>query len=127
MKPLFRKIVTLLFLAGSITPFAFAENIDSIAFVDRARELHKTFYSVDTHTDTPYWFYKEGYDVSRREENQINLPKMEEGGLDAVFLAAFVSQKERDEAGLSAATEKANGLISTIYRQVERKIGRAHV
>lgn len=120
MKQLLLSTITAFSLFGGSMTTIKAENVDSVQYINRARELHQNFYSIDTHTDTPYWFNKEGYSVAKREENQINLPKMSEGCLDAVFLAAFVGQKERSEAGLKQATEKATGLINTIYKQAEK-------
>ena len=117
MKRLLISTMACLCMTGGAFVSANAESVDSVQYVNRAREMHKHFFSVDTHTDTPFWFYKEGYNVANREENQVNIPKMQEGCLDAVFLAAFVGQKERDEAGLNQAVEKATGLIQNIYNQ----------
>ena len=117
MKRLLISTMACLCMTGGAFVSANAESVDSVQYVNRAREMHKHFFSVDTHTDTPFWFYKEGYNVANREENQVNIPKMQEGCLDAVFLAAFGGQKERDEAGLNQAVEKATGLIQNIYNQ----------
>ncbi len=86
----------------------------------QAKEMHKRFVSVDTHTDTPFWFRRAGFDIAERERNRVNLPKMEEGKLDAVFLAAFIGQGERDDASLQAAVKKVEGLIEGIHQQAER-------
>ncbi|MDR1500146.1 MAG: gamma-glutamyl-gamma-aminobutyrate hydrolase family protein, partial [Tannerellaceae bacterium] len=51
-----------------------------------AKEIHKRILSVDTHTDTPLWFVRPGFDISHRERNRVNLPMMREGKLDGVFL-----------------------------------------
>jgi hypothetical protein len=50
----------------------------------------------DTHTDTPLWF-KNGYSVGLRKDNMVSIPKMEEGKLDAQFLAAFIWQGMKTE------------------------------
>jgi len=84
-----------------------------------AKKMHKHFLSVDTHTDTPLWFNKTGFSIARREKNRVNIPKMEEGRLDGVFLAAFIGQGKRDEASLKEAVEETNRLIDNIYRQVK--------
>lgn len=86
----------------------------------QAKEMHKRFLSVDTHTDTPFWFKRAGFDIASRERNLVNLPKMQEGYLDGVFLAAFIGQGKRDEASLQAAVEKVKGLIEGIHQQAER-------
>ena len=63
----------------------------------QAKEMHKHFLSVDTHTDTPFWFKRAGFSIADRERNRVNIPKMQEGKLDGVFLAAFIGQGKRDE------------------------------
>ncbi len=84
-----------------------------------AKEMHKRFLSVDTHTDTPFWFKRAGFSIADRERNRVNIPKMQEGKLDGVFLAAFIGQGKRDEASLQEAVRKVNGLIEGIHRQAE--------
>jgi membrane dipeptidase len=85
-----------------------------------ARELHKRILSIDTHTDAPLWFRKPGFNISKREKNMVNVPKMEEGCLDGQFLAAFIGQKARDEASLLKAVADVTGLIQGIHKQVEQ-------
>jgi microsomal dipeptidase-like Zn-dependent dipeptidase/gamma-glutamyl-gamma-aminobutyrate hydrolase PuuD len=84
-----------------------------------AKEIHERILSLDTHTDTPLWFSRPGFNISRRERNRVNLPMMQEGKLDGVFLAAYIGQGERDKASLQAAVEKVTSLVEGIHRQVE--------
>ena len=86
----------------------------------KAKEMHKRFLSVDTHTDTPFWFKRPGFSIANREKNRVNIPKMEEGCLDGVFLAAYIGQGKRDEASLIAATQKVEGLIKGIHTEAEK-------
>lgn len=85
-----------------------------------AKEMHTRFLSVDTHTDTPFWFKRPGFSIADRERNMVNLPKMEEGRLDGVFLAAFIWQEKRDPASLQKAVDKTVSLIEGIYKEVEK-------
>ncbi|MDR1645723.1 MAG: gamma-glutamyl-gamma-aminobutyrate hydrolase family protein [Tannerellaceae bacterium] len=85
-----------------------------------AKDIHERILSVDTHTDTPLWFRRDGFDMARRERNRVNLPKMEEGKLDGVFLAAYVGQGKRDDASLQVAVDRVSELIEGIHRQVEQ-------
>jgi microsomal dipeptidase-like Zn-dependent dipeptidase/gamma-glutamyl-gamma-aminobutyrate hydrolase PuuD len=85
-----------------------------------AKEIHGRILSVDTHTDTPFWFKRPGFNLAERERNRVNLPKMEEGKLDAVFLAAYIGQGKRDDASLQNAVDRVTGLIEDIHRQVEQ-------
>lgn len=70
-------------------------------FIDEARtymtakRVHENALSVDTHTDGPLGFDR-GFKLGERGNNCVNVPKMQEGLLDAQFLAAFVSSSKRE-------------------------------
>lgn len=85
----------------------------------QAKEMHGRFLSVDTHTDTPFWFKRAGFNIADRERNRVNIPKMEEGKLDGVFLAAYIGQGKRDEASSQEAVRKVTALIEGIRKQAE--------
>jgi microsomal dipeptidase-like Zn-dependent dipeptidase/gamma-glutamyl-gamma-aminobutyrate hydrolase PuuD len=85
-----------------------------------AKEIHERILSVDTHTDTPFWFGRPGYSFADRERNRVNLPKMEEGKLDGVFLAAYIGQGERDDASLQKAVERVTGIIENIHAETAK-------
>lgn len=84
-----------------------------------AKDIHSRILSIDTHTDTPLWF-KDGYSVGLRKDNMVSIPKMEEGKLDAQFLAAFIWQGKRDDASSQKAVESTTRLIQSIYEEVEK-------
>ena len=50
----------------------------------------------------------------------VSIPKMEEGKLDAQFLAAFIWQGKRDDASSQKAVESTTRLIQSIYDEVEQ-------
>ncbi|MCQ2289408.1 MAG: membrane dipeptidase [Muribaculaceae bacterium] len=55
-----------------------------------ARELHARILSVDSHTDAPLSFVRDGKDLITRSNTCVNLPKMQEGYIDSQFFAAWV-------------------------------------
>jgi microsomal dipeptidase-like Zn-dependent dipeptidase/gamma-glutamyl-gamma-aminobutyrate hydrolase PuuD len=85
-----------------------------------AKELHERILSLDTHTDTPLRFNRPGFSFANRERTQVNLPKMIEGKLDGVFLAAYIGQGERDVASSQKAVQKITDLIESIHQQVKQ-------
>lgn len=85
----------------------------------RAKDIHSRICSVDTHTDTPMGF-RRGVALEKRGSQMVSLQKMDEGKLDAQFLAAFIGQGERDEASLQEAVRKVDGIIDNIYAEVEK-------
>ncbi|MDU1892385.1 MAG: gamma-glutamyl-gamma-aminobutyrate hydrolase family protein [Dysgonomonas sp.] len=86
----------------------------------QAKEIHKNIFTVDTHCDTPLEFKRPGFDIGKRENNQVNIPKMQEGMLDAIFFAAYTAQGSRDKASSEKTVKKIDGLIDGIYQQVEK-------
>lgn len=85
-----------------------------------AKAMHERILTVDTHTDTPLWFSRTGFNLAEREQNLVNLPKMEEGKLDGVFLAAYIGQRGRTPDSLQWAVNRISGIIDNIYEQVEQ-------
>lgn len=86
----------------------------------QAKDLHKHILSVDTHCDTPLLFMRRGINfVDRDTIAQVSLPKMEEGKLDAIFMAAYMAQGPRDKESSQKAVEHITGLVKSIHHQVE--------
>jgi membrane dipeptidase len=97
---------------------------------ERARALHRTMLTVDTHCDTAFnllrtdWKIGDRHDPLKRESGKIDLPRMREGGLDAEFFAAFVGQGPRTPEGYAKAKEAAIKVIDAVakmtvdYRQM---------
>ncbi len=87
---------------------------------EKAFEIHKKALTVDLHTDTPLKFVNEKYDLSlwhdaKKGDGKLDFPRMEFGGLDAVFFAVFVGQGSNDSAGLTGAYNKANEIFDSVY------------
>lgn len=90
-----------------------------------ARQLHREMLTLDSHCDTPM-FFQQGVRFDHRDDHVlVDLHKMQEGGLDASIMVAYIPQKERDESGLQAATELADSLLTQLEEMVEAN--REHV
>jgi microsomal dipeptidase-like Zn-dependent dipeptidase/gamma-glutamyl-gamma-aminobutyrate hydrolase PuuD len=81
----------------------------------KAKRLHRRILTVDSHTDTPMIF--KTFDLGRKEGGKVNLPLMEEGRLDAVFMVAYLPQGARDDASLQKAYEYARERLSKVIEQ----------
>ena len=83
-------------LAKSTTAAAESED----ALVARALAIHDRVLTFDSHADTPLRMIEPGFDMAERHDpNGRSTIRMQEGGLDAIFFAAFVAQDIRDDAG----------------------------
>jgi len=88
-------------------------------------KIHEKILSVDSHTDTPFYLTEEGFDFSGRNGNEgfrncVDLSKMKNGGLDAVFMAVFVGQGERSDSMNSVVKQRALEQFETIRSSVAR-------
>lgn len=63
------------------------------ALVARARAIHDRVITLDTHVDINPGNFRTGQpNYKDRLNTQVNIPKMQEGGLDAAFLIVYVGQ-----------------------------------
>ena len=92
---------------------------------EKATEIHERSLTIDSHIDWPIrqWGNPE-FDPSIRHEpglsssGQWDLVRMEEGGLDAVFMSIFTSQKKRNSEAYQQAKDHANQLIDLTEKLV---------
>jgi len=83
----------------------------------RAREIHFTNIVFDTHADTPQRFLFDQFDLGRRDAGGgVDIPRMREGGVNAIFFALWVPVHI---AG-ARATRRALDLLEATLDQIER-------
>ncbi len=89
-------------------------------FGQSANEIHQRCLTLDSHTDTPLLLGRDGFDLGKRNDagSCVDLVRMEEGGLDAVFFAVFVSQGNRTPAGYLQAKQKAERILNNVENVV---------
>ncbi len=85
--------------------------------VARARAIHERVLTLDTHVDiNPANFTKER-SYATKLPTQVNLPAMEEGGLDAAFFVVFVGQSDDfSPEGFARAHASAMEKFTAIHR-----------
>ncbi len=83
--------------------------------------VHEKSLTIDTHCDTPMNMLKRNFDVGRRNNTgKVDLPRMKEGGLDAMFFAIFISQQARTETNTRSAYDLAHEMIDTTVAAIGR-------
>src|SRR5437763_3348222 len=81
----------------------------------RAKKLHFTSIVVDTHDDTTQRFLDGKFDIAERhDDGSIDLPRMREGGLDAIFFSIWIPSKVTG----TEAVNRALAQIDAVRRQV---------
>ncbi len=61
---------------------------------DKAKNLHTSSIVIDTHDDTTQRLLDPSFDIgTRHADGNIDVPRMREGGLDAIFFSIYISGK----------------------------------
>jgi len=84
-----------------------------------AAELHESLLTIDTHVDISSDFATAEDDPGVRGDRKVDLPKMREGGLDAVFWAVYVGQTERTPENYERVKADAMVKFNAIHRMAE--------
>src|SRR5947209_9011773 len=87
-----RAVLLVVMCASSACLVGFAVSGDSIS--ERARKLHFSSIVVDTHDDTTQRFLDGKFDLGTRSATgSIDIPRMREGGLGAIFFSIWMPSK----------------------------------
>jgi membrane dipeptidase len=82
----------------------------------RARSIHFSSLVFDTHADTPQRLFFDQFDLGNRDaEGCVDIPRLREGGVGAIFFALWVPV----EITGSAATQRARDLLNAVVKQIE--------
>jgi len=86
------QFVFFIFIAAAVPAALFTQSSpDQVS--PRARQLHGGAIVVDTHDDTTQrLIFDKGFDIgARNKDGNIDIPRMREGGLDAIFFSIWVT------------------------------------
>ena len=87
------------------------------AMMARARAIHDRVMTLDTHVDINPASFTWEKNYATGLDTQVDLPKMEAGGLDAVFLVVYVGQSpDLTAAGFAKANAGALEKFAAIHR-----------
>src|ERR1700674_2470948 len=82
----------------------------------RAREMHFSSLVFDTHADTAQRLFFDQFDLAERDvEGCVDIPRLREGGVRAIFFALWVPV----EITGRAATQRAWDLLDAVVKQIE--------
>src|SRR5690242_9701146 len=88
---------------------------DDIA--ERARKLHFSSIVLDTHDDTTQRFFSKNFDLGKRNpDGHIDIPRMREGGMNAIFFSIWIDGRTMGPP----AIQKALDQIDAVHENVRR-------
>ncbi len=109
--------VIMLYLVGCQAPKEkTVEEMSEEELVAYAKGVHERIITLDTHDDISTSNFTEETNYTQRLSTQVNLPKMEEGGLDVAWFVVYTGQGELTEEGFAKAYENANDKFEAIHR-----------
>ena len=107
--------------AGCATVSSGRSMMSDAAAVAAARPIHDRVMTLDTHVDIdPGNFLPGELNYTQRLNTQVDLTKMEEGGLDAVFFSIYVGQGPLDSAGFERAYAVDTAKFNAVHRMAEQ-------
>lgn len=123
--------------------------VNEAALYSRAKAFHCSNLTLDSHCDSPMFFdcgahfnvKNPGIEVEYAYVGEdspdgsatfsynplVDIHKMDEGGLDAVFMVAYLRQLERDADSLKAAATKADRILNLIVERISECNGKAAI
>ena len=87
--------------------------------LESGRRIHERVIALDTHVDINVTNFTDSLNYNQKLSTQVDLPKMEEGGLDVVFLIVYTGQDTLSTEGYARAEENAMAKFDAIRRLCE--------
>jgi len=90
------------------------------ALINKAKKIHKNVITLDTHNDISVKNFTDSINYSKDINTQVNIPKMEKGGLDVTWLIVYTAQGPLDADGYAVAYKNAMAKFNAIHRLCEK-------
>ena len=91
----------------------------SIELIQKAQLIHLKTLTLDTHDDIDVANFTDSLNYTQDTDSQVNIPKMERGGLDVAWFIVYTGQGTLDEQGYQKAAANAQAKFDAIHRLVE--------
>lgn len=109
-----RLLVIACLLAGS---FFASQRTAGDDISERARKLHFSSIVLDTHDDTTQRFFTKDFDIGKRNPTgHIDIPRMREGGMSAIFFSIWIDGRIMGPP----AVQKALDQIDAVHENVNK-------
>jgi membrane dipeptidase len=84
---------------------------------DQAKKLHSSSIVIDTHDDTTQRLLDPKFDLAiRHNDGNIDIPRMKEGGLDAIFFSIWISSKILGPEAVKKALDQIDAVRETVRK-----------
>ncbi len=93
---------------------------DEAALIARAKKIHAEVITLDTHNDINTSNFTDKVNYTQELPNQVNIPKMRQGGLDVSWMIVYTGQGELTDEGYKRAYDNAIDKFDAIHRLTEK-------
>jgi membrane dipeptidase len=115
-----RRILGLLCVVVCACAVLLATRSSGDEVAERARKLHFSSIVLDTHDDTTQRFFSKSFDLGKRNpDGHIDIPRMRDGGMNAIFFSIWIDGRIMGPA----AVQKALDQIDAVHENVRRFSG----
>lgn len=110
-----------IYLLGILTVFGCQqkEPKSTESLEEKAQRIHEKVITLDTHDDINVANFTDSVNYTQRLGTQVNIPKMEEGGLDVAWLIVYTGQDTLTSEGYAKGRENAMEKFDAIHRLCE--------
>ncbi|WP_350288563.1 dipeptidase [uncultured Croceitalea sp.] len=109
----------ILLVVASMFACAEDEKKKEETLLEKAERIHEKVITIDTHDDINVKNFTDSINYTQRLDNQVNLPKMKEGGLDVAWLIVYTGQDSLSAEGYAKAEKNALSKFEAIHRLCE--------
>lgn len=92
------------------------KELSETQLIEKAKKIHEKVITLDTHCDINVKNFTDSINYSQRLDNQVNLPKMKEGGLDVAWFVVYTGQDTLTDEGYKKAYENAMSKFNAIHK-----------
>lgn len=85
----------------------------------KAKEIHQNVMTLDTHCDINVKNFTDSINYTQKLTSQVNLPKMQEGGLDVPWFIVYTGQDSLNAQGYAKAYNNAMSKFTAIRKLCE--------
>jgi membrane dipeptidase len=100
-------------LLACLSLIIFTTSADSVS--DQAKKLHFSSIVLDTHDDTTQNFSDETFDLGKRNSiGHIDIPRMREGGLNAIFFSIWIDGRIMGPPAIQKALDQIDAIKQNV-------------
>jgi membrane dipeptidase len=113
-----KRAITLLCLGCLVCLAALAvRKAPADAIADRARKLHFSSIVLDTHDDTTQRFFSKSFDLGKRNpDGHIDIPRMREGGMNAIFFSIWIDGRIMGPPAVQKALDQIDAVHENVIK-----------